>query len=206
MPRRCRPRRPRVPWTCPPSSQSRNNNNTNTIYKKNSGCANCPGGGAPDDLACPGRVPRALTPTFFRARAEVCAICSLRNRAAALATPPSRTNKSPLRTALDIADPGRVGPWPVPTAHEGNSTNAEADAGMSSCTCTRPGSCHGCHYVSARELQSAQSGPAPALSRGRPGHTAIAEEGLNPLRTGSVLATGVLTAMNYAYDLTDFLD
>ena len=36
----------------------------------------------------------------------------------------------------------------------------------------------------ARELQSAQSGPAPALSRGFPGHTAIAGEGLSPLRTG----------------------
>ena len=41
---------------------------------------------------------------------------------------------------------------------------------------------------SARELQSAQSGPAPALSRGRPGHTAIAEEGLGPLRTALDLA------------------
>ena len=59
---------------------------------------------------------------------------------------------------------------------------------------------------SARELQSAQSGPAPALSRGFPGHTAIAEEGLSPLRTGSVLDTGRLTVMTYAYDLTDFLD
>ena len=44
-------------------------------------------------------------------------------------------------------------------------------------------------FFCARELQSAQSGPAPALSRGFPGHTAIAEEGLSPLRTGSVLAT-----------------
>ena len=44
--------------------------------------------------------------------------------------------------------------------------------------------CRGC-FFSARELQSAQSGPAPALSRGFPGHTAIAEEGLSPLRTGS---------------------
>ena len=42
--------------------------------------------------------------------------------------------------------------------------------------------------TSARELQSAQSGPDPALSRGRPGHTAIAEEGLSPLRTALDLA------------------
>ena len=64
---------------------------------------------------------------------------------------------SPLRTALDLADPGRVGPWPIPTAHEGSATNVEADAGMSSCTCTRPGSCHGCHGLPRL------SPPAPAM-------------------------------------------
>ena len=95
MPRRWRPRRPRVPWTCPPSSQSSNYSSTSTIYEKN-GWACCPGGGAPDDLACPGRVPRAPTHTFFPR-----ASCGLRSRvplprshAAALATPPSRRKAS----------------------------------------------------------------------------------------------------------------
>ena len=54
MPRRWRPRRPRVPWTSPPSSDS----------------------------------------YFSRARAAVCAVCSLRSHAAALATPPSRRKAS----------------------------------------------------------------------------------------------------------------
>ena len=95
MPWRWRPRRPRAPWACPPSSQiAAIVISISMRYRKNSGCACCPGGGAPDDLACPGRIPRALTHAFFRARADVCAVCSLRSHAAAPATPPSRKKAS----------------------------------------------------------------------------------------------------------------
>ena len=79
-----------------------NYDSTNTIYRKNSGWAGCPGGGAPDDLACPGRVPRApKVATIVVLVLFPRASCSLRSwvpiprsHAAALATPPSRRKAS----------------------------------------------------------------------------------------------------------------
>ena len=167
MPRRWRPRRPRVPWTCPPSSQSSNYNSTSTFSARELQSAQL----GPD-------------PALSRGRPGHTAI--------------AEEGLSPLRTALDLAGPGRVGPWPIPTAHEGSSTNVEAYAGSCMLACTRHGFCHStqspplasrCHHP-PRHLCNAIQSP-----RSSPLCNAVPHWGGAPLSRGAGVGPGGCSAI-----------